>query len=198
MSRAVVDSITGLILAGGQGARVGGADKGLLELHGLPLVEHALGRLAPQVSSVMISANRNLDRYRALVPRVLSDAPGGTELFRGPLAGIHVGLAHAPTAWVAVVPCDAPQLPRTLVARLADAVNSRGALAACARAGGRLQSVFCLLHASLVPSLAAYIERGGRAVHPWLAEVGTGAVDFDDSAGFRNINTADALASGPR
>jgi molybdenum cofactor guanylyltransferase len=198
MSRAVVDSITGLILAGGQGARVGGADKGLLELHGLPLVEHALGRLAPQVSSVMISANRNLDRYRALVPRVLSDAPGGTELFRGPLAGIHVGLAHAPTAWVAVVPCDAPQLPRTLVARLADAVNSRGALAACARAGGRLQSVFCLLHASLVPSLAAYIERGGRAVHPWLAEVGTVAVDFDDSAGFRNINTADALASGPR
>jgi molybdopterin-guanine dinucleotide biosynthesis protein A len=198
MSRAVVDSITGLILAGGQGARVGGADKGLLELHGLPLVEHALGRLAPQVSSVMISANRNLDRYRALVPRVLSDAPGGAELFRGPLAGIHVGLAHAPTAWVAVVPCDAPQLPRTLVARLADAVNSRGALAACARAGGRLQSVFCLLHASLASALAAYIERGGRAVHPWLAEVGTVAVDFDDTAGFRNINTADALAGGPR
>jgi molybdopterin-guanine dinucleotide biosynthesis protein A len=198
MSRAVIDSITGLILAGGQGARVGGADKGLLELHGLPLVEHALGRLAPQVSSVMISANRNLDRYRALVPRVLSDAPGGAELFRGPLAGIHVGLAHAPTAWVAVVPCDAPQLPRTLVARLADAVNSRGALAACARAGGRLQSVFCLLHASLASALAAYIERGGRAVHPWLAEVGTVAVDFDDTAGFRNINTADALAGGPR
>jgi molybdopterin-guanine dinucleotide biosynthesis protein A len=198
MPRAAVDSITGLILAGGQGARVGGADKGLLELHGLPLAEHALGRLAPQVSSVMISANRNLDRYRALVPRVLSDAPDGAERFRGPLAGIHAGLVHAPTAWVVVVPCDAPQLPRTLVARLADAVNSRGALAACARAAGRLQSVFCLLHASLVTSLAAYIDGGGRAVHPWLAEVGAVAVDFEDAAGFRNINTADALAGGLR
>ena len=198
MSRAGVDTITGLILAGGQGARVGGADKGLLELHGLPLVEHALGRLAPQVSSVMINANRNLDRYRALVPRVLSDAPGGAERFRGPLAGIHAGLAHAPTAWVAVVPCDAPQLPRALVARLADAVNSRGALAACARAGGRLQSVFCLLHTSLVASLAAYIKGGGRAVHPWLAEVGAVPVDFEDTTGFRDISTADVLAGDLR
>lgn len=197
MPLAVLDSITGLILAGGQGARMGGVDKGLLELHGLPLVEHVLGRLAPQVSSVMISANRNLDRYRALVPRVLSDAPSA-ERFCGPLAGIHAGLTHAPTAWVAVVPCDAPQLPRVLVARLADAVNSRGAPAACARADGRLQSVFCLLATALLPALTTHLQRGGRAAHAWLAEVGAIAVDFDDASGFRNINTADALAGGPR
>lgn len=198
MPLAVVDSITGLILAGGQGARVGGADKGLLELHGLPLVEHVLGRFTPQVSSVMISANRNIDRYRALVHRVLSDDAVGGERFRGPLAGIHAGLSHSPTAWVAVVPCDAPQLPRTLVARLAEAVNTRGAPAACARADGRQQSVFCLLATSLVPSLAAYMQRGGRAVHGWLTEAGAVAVDFDDVTAFRNINTVDALAGGPR
>lgn len=198
MSRAVSDSITGLILAGGEGAPVAGADMGLLELHGLPLVEHVLGRLAPQVSSAMISANRNIDRYQTLVPRVLRDGPGGVERFRGPLAGIQAGLAHAPTAWIAVVPCDAPQLPRALVARLADAVNSRGSLAACARADGRLQSVFCLLHTSLGTSLAAYLEGGGRTVHAWLAEVGAIAVDFEDAAGFRSINTVEALAGGLR
>ena len=198
MPLAVVDSITGLVLAGGQGAHVGGADKGLLELHGLPLIEHVLGRLAPQVSSVMISANRNLDRYRLLVPRVLSDAPTGGERFRGPLAGIHAGLSHSPTAWVAVVPCDAPQLPRTLFARLAEAVNTRGALAACARVDGRMQSVFCLLATSLVASLAPHMERGGRAVHGWLTEVGAVAVDFDDVAAFRTINTVDALSGGLR
>jgi len=197
MPLAVLDSITGLILTGGQGVRMGGADKGLLELHGLPLVEHVLGRLAPQVSSVMISANRNLDRYRALVPRVLSDAPSA-ERFRGPLAGIHAGLAHAPTAWIAVVPCDAPQLPRALVSRLADALNSRGAHAACARADGRLQSVFCLLSTSLRPALQAHLQRGGRAGHAWLAEVGAIVVDFDDGFGFRDITTADALAGGLR
>ena len=197
MPLAVLDSITGIILAGGQGARMGCADKGLLELHGLPLVEHVLGRLAPQVSSVMISASRNLERYRALVPRILSDAPSA-EHFRGPLAGIHAGLAHAPTAWIAVVPCDAPQLPRALVARLADAVNSRGAPAACARADGQLQPVFCLLATSLLPVLQAHLQRGGRAAHAWLAEVGTIAVDFDDASGFRSINTAEALAGGLR
>jgi molybdenum cofactor guanylyltransferase len=198
MPLAVVDSITGLVLAGGQGARVGGADKGLLELHGLPLIEHALGRLAPQVSSVMISANRNLDRYRMLVPRVVSDAAVGSEPFRGPLAGIHAGLSHSPTAWLAVVPCDAPQLPRTLVARLADAINTRGVLAACARADGRMQSVFCLLATALVASLAAYMARGGRAVHGWLTDVGAVAVDFEDAAAFRYVNTFDALAGGLR
>jgi molybdenum cofactor guanylyltransferase len=198
MPVATISSITGLILAGGQGARMGGADKGLIELHGLPLVEHVLGRLAPQVGSVMISANRNLDRYRQLVPRVVGDAAPSAERFAGPLAGIHAGLAHAPTAWVAVVPCDAPQLPRTLVARLADAVNNRGVTAACARVDGRQQSVFCLLSTSLVESLSRHIEGGGRAAHGWLAEVGAIAVDFDDPLAFRNVNTVDELSGGVR
>jgi molybdopterin-guanine dinucleotide biosynthesis protein A len=97
-----------------------------------------------------------------------------------------------------VVPCDAPQIPRMLVARLADAVNSRGALAACARTDGRLQAVFCLLATSLGTSLADYLVRGGSAVQPWLAEVGAVTVDFEDAYGFRSIDTPDALAGGLR
>jgi len=194
MPLAAADCITGLILAGGRHARLGGADKGLLELHGLPLVEHVLGRFSPQVSSVMISADRNLDRYRALVPRVLGEGESGLAGRHGPLAGIHAGLAHAPSAWVAVVPCDASQLPRRLVARLAEAVNTRGIPAACARADGRLQPVFCLLATSLVSSLTRYLQRGGAEMQGWLTEIGVAAVDFDDATAFRDVTTVDAFA----
>jgi molybdopterin-guanine dinucleotide biosynthesis protein A len=193
MPLAAADCITGLILAGGQNARAGGVHKGLLELHGLPLVEHVLGRLAPQVSGVMISADRQPDRYRGLVPRVLGDAASGPG-HHTPLAGIRAGLAHAPTAWVAVVPCDASQLPRRLVAQLAEAVNNRGVPAACARADGQLQPGFCLLATSLIASLTGYIEGGGSEVHGWLTEVGFAAVDFDDAAAFREVITVDAFA----
>jgi len=194
MPLATRDTITGLVLAGGRDSRVGGADKGLHELHGLPLVEHVLARLAPQVGGLIISANRNQERYGALVPRIVGDAalPSGKRC-AGPLAGIQAGLAHAPTAWVVIVPCDAPQLPRSLVARLADAVNTRGTQAACARADGRLQPVFCLLATALGPSLTAHLEQGGRAVHGWLEEIRATAVDFEDPMGFRNFNTPEAL-----
>lgn len=195
MPLAVRDSITGLILAGAEGRGLDGADKGLLELHGLPLIEHVLGRFAPQVDSVMISANRNLERYRALVPRVITESPRGAP-FAGPLAGIHAGLQHAPTAWVAVVPCDTPQLPRALVARLADAVNTRGTHAACARVDGRLQPLFCLLATALLAPLGLHLQRGGRAVHQWLAEIGAASVDFDDPIAFRDLNVLQAVSGG--
>lgn len=197
MPPAALGSVTGVVLAGGQGARFGGADKGWLELHGLPLVEHVLARFAPQVSHVMVSANRNLDRYRALVPRVLTDeAPLG--VYGGPLAGMRAGLAHAPTAWVAFVPCDAPQLPRTLVARLAEAASARGARAAAARCEGRLQPVFCLLATALLAELDAHRAAGGASVHGFLERVGAVPVDFDESLAFRNLNTPDALSAGLR
>lgn len=197
MPLATPASVTGIVLAGGQGSRMGGADKGLVELHGLPLVEHVLGRLAPQVAGVIVSANRNLDRYRALVPRVVTDAgPPGT--YRGPLAGMRAGLAAAPTAWAAFVPCDTPQLPRNLVARLSEAVNARGTAAAVARSQGRLQPVVCLLSTSLLPALDEYLAGGGAAVHRWLDSAGAVAVDFDDPMAFRNINTDDALLVGRR
>jgi molybdopterin-guanine dinucleotide biosynthesis protein A len=193
MPLAVRDSITGLILAGADGRRPGSADKGLLELHGLPLVEHVLGRFAPQVDSVIISANRNLERYRSLAQRVVADGARGAT-FAGPLAGIHAGLSHAPTAWASVVPCYATQLPRALVARLADAVNTRGAQAACARVEGRLQPVFCLLATALLAPLESHLQRGGRAVHQWLVEVGAAPVDFDDPIAFRDFSSLQSLS----
>jgi molybdopterin-guanine dinucleotide biosynthesis protein A len=190
-------SITGIVLAGGQGSRMGGADKGLVELHGLPLIEHVLGRLAPQVAGVIVSANRNLDFYRAVVPRVVPDA-GPPGAYRGPLAGMRAGLAAAPTAWAAFVPCDMPQLPRDLVGRLAEAVNARGVRAAVARSQGRLQPVVCLLSTSLLASLDEHLAGGGAAVHRWLDAMGAVPVDFDDPLAFRNINTNDALQAGRR
>jgi molybdopterin-guanine dinucleotide biosynthesis protein A len=194
MPLAEPDSVTGLILAGGQAGRRGGADRGLVEFRGRPLVLHAIERLAPQVAGLMISASRNLERYRSFVPRVFCDAPA---TLAGPLAGIEAGLTHAPTPWVAVVPCDVPRLPLTLVARLSDAVNARGVAAACARVDGRLQPAFCLLSVVLLASLHRHLETGGRAVHAWLAAAGAVAVDFDDGAAFRKLNLSAALtASG--
>jgi molybdopterin-guanine dinucleotide biosynthesis protein A len=190
------DVICGLILAGGQGTRMGGADKGLVEYNGRPLIEHVLDRFAPQVGALMVSANRNLDRYRAYVARVFSDGAPGR--YDGPLAGIAAGLRHAPSPWVAVVPCDVPQLPLDLVTRLADAIQARGATAACARAGGRLQPLFVLLSVSLRVALESELASGGRAVHRWLAAVGAVPVDFDDGPAFRNLNDAAALAASTR
>lgn len=189
-------TITGLVLAGGQGRRMGGADKGLVEFDGVPLIARVVERFAPQVCGLAISANRNIARYQTYALRVLSDDPLLHEHYAGPLAGIHSGLVHAPTSWLAVVPCDAPYLPRTLVDRLADAVNARGASAACAQVAGRINPVFCLLSAHLNDSLREYISSGGRAAHAWLASVGAVPVEFDDEAAFRNINSADALTGG--
>jgi len=190
-------SITGVVLAGGAGSRMGGADKGWIELGGRPLIEHVLHRFTPQVAHTMISANRNVERYRALVPRVLvDDAPAG--VYGGPLAGVRGGLAHAPTPWVAFVPCDAPQLPRTLVARLADAIEARGAAAAVARVQGRLQPVHCLLATALLGALDAHRAAGGASVQGWLHAVGAVPVDFDDALAFANLNSADAVSAALR
>ncbi len=196
MPQAVRDTITGLILAGGQGERMGGADKGLVEIDGVPMVARVVEHFAPQVCSLMISANRNIARYEAYAARVLSDDLQLHERYAGPLAGIHAGLTHAQTAWLAVVPCDVPDLPNTLVYQLADAVNTRGASAACAQAAGRLHPVICLLSARLSTSLRNYLASGGRAAHAWLASVGAVPVEFAEAAAFRNINSADALTGG--
>jgi molybdopterin-guanine dinucleotide biosynthesis protein A len=197
MPPATLGDITGVVLAGGRGARMGGADKGLVELNGVPLVQLVLARFAPQVTAVIVSANRNIERYRTFVPRVVSDdAPSG--VYAGPLAGMRAGLAHTSTPWAAFVPCDAPGLPLTLVARLAEAVNARGARAAVARSDGRMQPVFCLLATALLPALDAHRAAGGSAVHRFLDSAGAVEVDFDDASAFRNLNSPEALAAGLR
>ena len=165
---------------------MGEVDKGWLELDGSPLVERVLERFAPQVDQVLISANRNHERYAALGHEVIRDLIPD---FAGPLAGLHAALAHARYDLVATVPCDSPWLPLDLVERLRSALERSDAQAAVARSGGRLHPVFLLCRKSLVSQLEAFLATGERKVEAWCATVQSAQADFDDqSEAFRNIN----------
>jgi molybdopterin molybdotransferase len=186
------NELTGLVLAGGRGSRMGGVDKGLQLLDGRPLVAHAIERLAPQVSRLMISANRNLESYAHFGVPVWSDAERD---FSGPLAGFLAGLLHCETEWMVTVPCDSPRFPQDLVGRLAAALDSKPAAIAVTHQAGRRQRepVFCLLHRSLRDDLAAYLREGGRKIDAWLDRVGCAEAVFDDGAAFFNANSLDEL-----
>jgi molybdopterin-guanine dinucleotide biosynthesis protein A len=194
-----IASITGLVLAGGRGQRMGGVDKGLQAFRGRPLVAHAIERLAPQVHEILVSANRNASAYQAFAARVIADdSSNGLESYPGPLAGILAGLRAARTPWLAVVPCDAPFLPLDLVARLADAAaDGTGAVVQRDQGarGRRLEPVCCLLATSLADELARHLASGQRQVEGWIARHAA-PVPFDragDTAAFANFNTLDEL-----
>lgn len=185
------EDVTGLILAGGRGARMGGADKGLVDFRGRPIVATVIERLQPQVGTLLISANRNLDRYRAFGFPVLLDADEGLEPFPGPLAGMLSGLRTAPTPWVAVAPCDAPFLPLDLVRHLADALGAERA--AVAFLGETIEPMFCLLHVELADELATALAHGERRAEAWLRGIGAAPALFLDAAAFANLNTPQEL-----
>jgi molybdenum cofactor guanylyltransferase len=185
--------ITGLVLAGGQGRRMGSVDKGFVELAGRPLVAHVIERLAPQVATLVINANRNAERYAAFGYPVVADAIGG---FAGPLAGLHAGLMTATTPFVATTPCDSPFLPADLVTRLAAAFDAQPIDIAVARTFVQPHPVFALARRSLLPHLAQFLEGGGRKIDAWYASLPIAEVAFDDEAdAFRNINTPAELAA---
>jgi molybdopterin-guanine dinucleotide biosynthesis protein A len=185
--------ITGIILAGGMGRRMGGVDKGLVDLDGRPLVAHVLARLSPQVDDVLINANQNVDRYGAFGVPVVPDAIGG---FAGPLAGLHAGMTAAMRDLVVTVPCDSPFLPGDLVARLRVALHAHDAQLAVARTFDQPQPVFALVRRDVLPHLTAFLAAGGRKIDAWYGTLETVEVAFDDEApAFRNINTADELAA---
>ena len=185
--------ITGVILAGGQGRRMGGVDKGLKLLRGKPMVLWVIERFAPQVDELLINANQNLDTYTTFGYRVVADAIGG---FAGPLAGLHCGLSEARHDLVATVPCDSPFLPRDLIARLYSALESRGTEIAVARTGDQPHPVFCLCRREALPGLTAFLAGGGRKIDAWYAMLQVVEVPFDDeAAAFSNINTQDELRS---
>jgi molybdopterin-guanine dinucleotide biosynthesis protein A len=188
------DRVTGLILAGGQARRMDGVDKGLLALCGRPLVAHVAARLAPQVNTVMVSANRNAQTYGAY-GCVVADDPAFGE-WQGPLAGVSAGLARARSEWLVTVACDMPFLPVDLVARLAGAVAEHEATAAVAMVGGRPIPVCMFVPVRVAADLAAWLSDGSdRKVAHWLARIGCIEVGFDDVAdAFVNINTPDDLA----
>ena len=146
-------------------------------------------RFAPQVGPLLISANRNVERYAAygeIVGDDLADVSG--ERFAGPLIGVLSGLRRARTDWVAIVPCDAPHLPTDLVTRLMGATLGTGATAACASVRGQIQPVFALVRARCADELARSVAQGERAMHRWLKALEAVAVDFDDAHAFTNIN----------
>ena len=184
------DEVTGLVLAGGRGSRMGGVDKGLQLHRGVPLALHAMLRLATQVGQVMINANRNLGAYESFGVPVWPDALPD---FAGPLAGFLAGLEHCETPWLVTVPCDMPDFPLDLVerlARFAEAEDAEIALAACPQDGvQRAQPVFCLMRASLLESLVRYTHGGGRKIDRWTAMHRAVEVAFDDPRAFFNANT---------
>jgi len=185
--------ITGVILAGGQGRRMGSVDKGLKLLRGRPMVQWVLERFAPQVDEVLINANQNLDAYARFGYRVIPDEIGG---FAGPLAGLQRGLTEARYDLVATVPCDSPFLPHDLIARLYSAMRQHGAEIAVAKTGNQPHPVFCMCRKEVLPGLAAFLAGGGRKIDAWYAMLKVTEVPFDDeAAAFSNINTEAELNS---
>ena len=186
-----MQEITGLILAGGVGRRMGGVDKGLTVLRGRPMVAWVLERLAPQVGELLINANQNLERYRGFGYPVVSDEIAG---FAGPLAGLHAGMKSAHGSFVLMVPCDSPFMPTDLAQRLFDALDANHADVAVAKTGAQPYPVFALARTSLRPHLAAFLEGGGRTVYAWYDSLKLIEVSFDDQEqAFTNINTRDEL-----
>jgi molybdenum cofactor guanylyltransferase len=189
-----IEDITGLVLAGGRGSRMGGIDKGMQPFQGIPLAQHALQRLAPQVGRLMINANRSIEDYRAMGVPVWSDQDSD---FSGPLAGMLAGLTHCETAFLLSVPCDSPFFPTDLAARLSVGLEQNGAEIATAYTpdGENLfpQPVFCLMKATLQTSLRAFIERGERKTGLWARELRGARVLFDDAEAFANFNTLTEL-----
>jgi molybdopterin-guanine dinucleotide biosynthesis protein A len=195
--------ITGIILAGGRGSRMGGVDKGLQNFNGMPLALHTLMRLQMQVGQCMVNANRNLAAYESfgasVWPDVLAD-------YAGPLAGFLTGLERCESPFLITVPCDTPLFPLDLVARLAEALERDDADIAMAAAPEpdkegqmqlRTQPVFCLLRVELMESLVAFTQGGGRKIDAWTTQHKVVVVPFDlpgdNARAFANANTLTEL-----
>ncbi|MBE0404292.1 MULTISPECIES: molybdenum cofactor guanylyltransferase MobA [Halomonas] len=179
-------ALTGMVLAGGEGRRMGGRDKGLEPFAGLPLFAHTAAKLEGQVAELLISANRNLDAYR-LFGRVISDVEPG---FQGPLMGIYSGLRAANTPWLLIAPCDTPHLPVDLVAQMLAGIQS--ADIAVAFDGQHLHPTVALIRTALADDLQAALKSGERKIQRWYAHHNMRRVDMSDCPdAFANLNTAE-------
>ncbi len=179
--------IDGLILAGGMARRMGGEDKGLIQLDNQPMIQHVINRLQPQVQQLTINANRNHDSYRQFGFEVICDKESG---YLGPLAGMLTGLSHLDTDYLMVVPCDCPLLPLDLVSRMLNQLQTNNAELAVASDGKREQPVVLLLSPKLLPSMQAFLDNGERKIDLWYAQHQYVVVPFDDQPmAFVNVNT---------
>ncbi len=182
------DQITGLILAGGQARRMGGMDKGLVEICGEPMCKRVIDLLAPQVGQILVNANRNLERYRAFGVDVISDYLSG---YQGPLAGLASGMMTAQTPWVITVPCDGPFLNEDYVSRMTQQLNA-GTNIVVARDSKRLQPTYMLVQTQLLDDLQSFLDSGDRKIDRWFVKHNHATCDFSDSPEcFVNINSDD-------
>ncbi len=178
--------VTGIILAGGQARRMGGLDKGLVEINGKTMCERVIGLFAPQVAEIFINANRNQDRYQAFGKPVIGDCLPG---YLGPLVGLVSGMMAARTPWIITVPCDGPFLKRDYVSRMSGQVFSRTDVVV-ARDSERLQPTYMLVKTELADDLRGFLESGERKIDRWFVKHHYETCDFSDSPDcFLNINT---------
>lgn len=189
------ENVAAVILAGGQARRFGGQDKGLILLNGQPLVQWVADRLSPQVSEIVISANRNLEAYTRLGHRVIADEMPDHP---GPLAGILTTARHLSSEWVLTSPCDTPFLPTNLVDRLLAVTRDSDARVIRVANPGQVHYTVMLFHRSLLPDLAEYLADGGRQVQSWQARHACREALFDDTRAFLNINTPEDLQQAER
>ena len=188
------EQITGLVLSGGRGTRMGHVDKGLQPLNDSSLIEATLHRLQPQVGTLIINANQNLQRYQQFGFQVCADEIAG---YAGPLAGLHAGLSRCATPYLVSVPCDTPGFPEDLVEKLSRALADAEADLAFAVTGDphapELHPVFCLMKREVLVSLDDYLRNGGRKVASWMQQQRHAQAYFNDQLAFMNINTQDEL-----
>lgn len=181
------EDITAVILAGGKARRMGGEDKGLIELNGRPLLDYIISGLRPQVGTILVNANRNLARYREFGYPVVEDILGD---YFGPLVGMATGMQSAATPLLVSVPCDSPFIPADLVETLYHALGESGAEISVAHDGNRLQPVYALLRCQLLPDLLAYLNDGGRKIDTWYGQHNMVTADFSTGPDvFLNLNT---------
>jgi molybdenum cofactor guanylyltransferase len=182
------EEIAGVVLAGGRATRMGGQDKGLIEINGKPMASYIVEALRPQTASVMINANRNMERYREICAcAVVEDSVGE---FAGPLAGMASALRLSGTEYVLTAPCDSPLVSPSLGPRLYEALEKEDAELAVAHDGHRMQPVFALLNRGLLDSMLAYLNSGESKIDRWYAKHRTALGDFSDSRSmFLNVNT---------
>jgi molybdopterin-guanine dinucleotide biosynthesis protein A len=190
MTPELKSEITGCILAGGQGVRVGRKDKGLITLNGRYLSQHCIERLSPQVGSIIISANRNIPVYESFGCIVVQDK---TDNSNGPLSGFHSALEAATTTFVAFTPCDAPFFPQNLVEKLMEPFSDEKTEITMAIVRTKHQPVFAMVKSSLENSLALFLENGGRKIRSWFDTRTCVTVEFDDKGEFMNINSPSDL-----
>lgn len=182
--------VTGVVLAGGRATRMGGQDKGLIKLNGQPLFKHVISKLVPQVNNVVISANRNIEKYQSVGIPVLSDTLPD---YPGPLAGMLSAMQLLRSEWFLFCPCDTPNIPEDLGYQLW--AQKEESPCVWVNDGERDHPTIALLHRKIIPQLEQYLDSGERRVMVFLLEAGGRAVVFPDQAqNFINVNTPEDLA----